>query len=40
MDLDQQTMENLFAEAAKKDDDLMVIMKYTQMDEQKIKVAK
>ncbi|PWA17523.1 hypothetical protein CCH79_00011239 [Gambusia affinis] len=37
MDLDQQTMENLFAEAAKKDDDLMVIMKYTQMDEQKIK---
>uniref|UniRef100_A0A3B3XM05 Coiled-coil domain-containing protein 39 n=1 Tax=Poecilia mexicana TaxID=48701 RepID=A0A3B3XM05_9TELE len=37
MDLDQQTMENLLVEAAKKDDDLMVIMKYTQMDEHKIK---
>uniref|UniRef100_A0A3B3XLU2 Coiled-coil domain-containing protein 39 n=1 Tax=Poecilia mexicana TaxID=48701 RepID=A0A3B3XLU2_9TELE len=38
MDLDQQTMENLLVEAAKKDDDLMVIMKYTQMDEHKIKL--
>uniref|UniRef100_A0A3P9NJP0 Coiled-coil domain-containing protein 39 n=1 Tax=Poecilia reticulata TaxID=8081 RepID=A0A3P9NJP0_POERE len=39
MDLDQQTMENLLVEAAKKDDDLMVIMKYTQMDEHKIKLS-